>query len=183
VRLRSVVIAVLLLSAQAAIAQEDLERIFENPYVEQTNTLLDAWDAGELVLRKSDVEEEFSSAIKGRSEKPVYPFEENEGYVEEMRTRFERLPDVVEPQLPLSLGARAIMLGTMYDRREQVEDYIGDPDAMPELLKMPLFIVFGVGQHEAKEANLENTDSRAILAAYDDFWSVPWPLCCWREYR
>lgn len=164
-------------------SQQFIQPFLNDPYIKALLKILDNWDNGKLIIKKSKVEKDFMNTLKRRKEKPVSIFEQSEQYIPEMTKRWGNLPETLSRQIPLTTGARMVMAGPLYDHREQVASLVKEPDKLQVRLYMEFFVVLAAGQLEAINQKRKNIDGTSILRGYSAFWSIPWPFCCWGEPR
>ena len=100
-----------------------------------------------------------------------------------MERRWSHLPATLKGERPLSTGARLILLGTVYDRNEEIEQILATTADFDTEFEMSIYITLGASQQEALLAGRETIDARSVLAELKDFWSIPYPFCCWRVER
>lgn len=163
--------------------QQFIQPLLNDPYVKVLFQVLDTWDAGKLIIEKREVEKDFIDAIKRRNATPISAFEKSEQYIPEVTKRWETLPKTLTREKALTLGARMVLAGPLYDHREEVAMVVREPGQLQVRLRMELFVVLAAGQLEAIRQDLRNIDGTSILRGYSAFWSIPWPFCCWKVRR
>lgn len=185
---RLVVIATLASTApllERAEAQQDLvDVLLKDPYLQQIDHALLAWNAGELVFEKKDLESAFFAAVDRRVSAPVHDFERTAEYAGLMKERWEKLPATLKEEYQLSPGARLMLLGAAYDKREGLNQFLaGNPQTFLEKLGMEMYVTLASSQMIAKEAQKSEIDSLAVIGTFSDFQSLIYPFCCWKSYR
>lgn len=168
--------------SERALAQ-DLSAILKDPHTAAINNVLDAWDSADLVIMKKNIEDGFSQAVKRRMAKPVYDFEMSPTYASFMVAVFSKLPEVLKVERKLSLGARAVLLGAAYDNRGGLKAMLKTPEQFAQRFQMELYVTLGSSQQWAEIFNSPEIEARSVLAAFEDFRSLLYPFCCWKEYR
>lgn len=169
-------------------AQEDIgaevDAALESPYPQVLSEIFNDWDNKKISAKTEELRGAFEAALDRRVANPVYAFEKDPSYKDLMLSRFDTLGAAIEPELKLSIGARVVLLGSMIDKQEDLETYLGgQPDEFLNKLQMETFVTLGASQEEALAAGVQQIDARSVAAAYDEFRSVLYPFCCWRTYR
>ena len=183
-----VLLVATLMDASSALGQSPsisdfAQSVEKDFYVEQMSEIMDQWDANELEFNKDNYGNDFVSALNRRIENPIHAYERATEYRAVMLEKWEALPDRVVPVLPLSSGARLLLGGIIADRTDDIREKIGLQGNMLESFGMSFFIVFGASQMEAQSTNQPRIDTTAIVSGLSEFWSVPFPFCCWRLWR
>ncbi len=166
-----------------ATSQDNFDDVFENEYVVQMNSLLDKWNSRDYKLLKSDVEKQFMEAVQIRAAKPIYKFEKRRDYIEIMQKRWSSLPNQLVPKKAVTLGARLVIIGSIYDRRDQLGEILPDAEEFEQEFQMAIYVTLGSSQQEAIKYNRDDIDARSVFSGFWEYWSIPYPICCWRWRR
>lgn len=158
-------------------AQEQIIEVFDDPYVSALFTILDRWEAGELVLKKSEFEPTFfqrlDEAINMQEEGD--PVEQSISF-DQMNSRWVKLPEQVEAPAPLTVGARLLLAATIYDKRDELKAQSSPSvDEFQEFLKMPLYMILVTSQTLMTQ---DVIDATALQRGGTWFFSLSYPFCC-----
>jgi hypothetical protein len=171
------------LLSQGIDLDQDLSTVLADRYVHAIDHLFNDWNDGRVVIKKQDVESEFYAAVQRRAESPVHDYEKASSYAEEMKVKWTALPAVLEKKIPLSIGARMMLLGAAYDKREGLARVLPDPAEFADRFQMEIFLALAASQQIAIQAKDTEIDTIAMNDAFMEFRSLIYPFCCWKTYR
>jgi hypothetical protein len=157
---------------------------FERQYADALVQVLISWEKGDIEFRRSDFADEFFGVRLDRFQQrqsqrdleKIIPLD----FIE---ANWDRLPETVKSEQPLSRGAYQVLIGGIVDAAPQLLErgIEAKPAALVAELGFPLFVTLAAAQEEAKSAGTEQTDSVAIRRGGLWFFSLGWPFCCAEE--
>lgn len=175
-----------LLLCKNANAQNDLHKLIEDPYSQALLKVLDAWNKGDLVISKSDVEKDFFVRIDRYDKLQKKDRFVLESYIpiDNIKKRWSGLPKELKRTAPLTLGARMLLLAMMVDKLPQIRNMVPPkPDQLVKAFRASLYIVLASAQQESRVQDSKMVDATAVQRGGIYFLSLGWPFCCAYESR
>jgi hypothetical protein len=142
----------------------------EDKYVRELLVILDRWDKKDLGLpKKSDLQKRFESELSKLVDRRLYPYQTS-SWANERLMRWKQLPEIVNPERPLTEGARHILVLLFAKNRTTLEKEIPS-DRLKETLDLPLFLVLGRAQQDAAKAGRPRIEIATLVGSLFDWWT------------
>ena len=146
------ILAVLLgLASSGAAAQEKFKNAIYEPYVIALIAILDEWNQKKLKLNKTDFESEFAERTNKLETIQTQKRDDLEKYipVKKVRERWKQLPDVLQSDVPLTVGAQLMLIGALYDKLHSIKTNARPTrDDLVKLLGTSFYLTLGSSQIE-----------------------------------
>lgn len=172
----------LLVPIVSQVAAQDTEA--EKAYVAAMSSVLEMWNTKQIILAPKDsLQKQFDERLS------VFRKKQKDNDLEAIvpsdfiESNWGQLPSKISPELPLSTGAKWVLIGGVLDAadRLQKDGVPSDPASFQKALELSLYLTLGAAQEEARKANEGQIDSVSVRRAGVRFFSLGWPLCCGEE--
>src|SRR5207245_2539226 len=111
--------------------------------------------------------------ILKREKKRAY---QTDAWARSIRNRFNAMPEEIKSERKLTERAALLLAYLFIDSLAEFKLQVPLTQARDEL-NLPLFMILGRAQEEAKSADRSTVDSRSLVASLASWWTSIWPFC------
>lgn len=148
----------------------------DEPYVNELLKMFEEWNAKSLVLpEKAKLRVPFEQRLKIVLGRKKYAYQD-EGWAKDMRAKFEAMPAVVKAELPLSAAPQATLTALYLKDTASFRKEVAFPKVREQLM-LPLFLILGKAQEEAKDKKRSAIESFSVDQSLFFWWTTSWPFC------